>query len=297
MLQRIVEAAAALVDARYGALGVLSPERDTLAAVHHRRHRRRRRSARSATCPRATASSACSSSTPKPLRLPDLARAPRQLRLPARTTRRCARSSACRSGSADEVFGNLYLTDKPSAEVFTDVDEELVVGLAAAAGVAIENARLHASVRELALVEDRERIARDLHDTVIQRLFATGLSLQATSRVLDRPAASPSGSATRSTTSTPPSAQIRSTIFALSRRRPRPRRWPQSGAGGRRQRGAGPRCSNPSCSSTGACRARGGLGVGDELSLRAGTALQRRPHRGRGTSTCWSPWTATSWCG
>ena len=45
----------------------------------------------------------------------------------------------------DEVFGNLYLTDKTSAEVFTDVDEELVVGLAAAAGVAIENARLHAT--------------------------------------------------------------------------------------------------------------------------------------------------------
>ena len=76
------------------------------------------------------------------------------------------------------MFGNLYLTDKTSAEVFTDVDEELVVGLAAAAGVAIENARLHARVQELALVEDRERIARDLHDTVIQRLFATGLSLQ-----------------------------------------------------------------------------------------------------------------------
>jgi signal transduction histidine kinase len=76
------------------------------------------------------------------------------------------------------VFGNLYLTDKTSAEVFSDVDEELVVGLAAAAGVAIDNARLHARVHELALVEDRARIARDLHDTVVQRLFATGLSLQ-----------------------------------------------------------------------------------------------------------------------
>jgi signal transduction histidine kinase len=78
----------------------------------------------------------------------------------------------------DEVFGNLYLTDKTTSEVFTDVDEELVVGLAAAAGVAIENARLHRRVRDLGLVEDRERIARDLHDTVIQRLFATGLQLQ-----------------------------------------------------------------------------------------------------------------------
>ena len=84
----------------------------------------------------------------------------------------------------DHVFGNLYLTDKTTAEVFTDVDEELVVGLASAAAVAIENARLHARLSELVLVDDRERIARDLHDTVIQRLFATGLSLQATSRLV-----------------------------------------------------------------------------------------------------------------
>ena len=55
------------------------------------------------------------------------------------------------------------------------------MALAAAAGVAIDNARLHARVGELALLEDRERIARDLHDTVIQRLFATGLSLQGAS--------------------------------------------------------------------------------------------------------------------
>src|SRR5262249_10589029 len=66
-----------------------------------------------------------------------------------------------------EVFGNLYLTDKRSQEVFTDVDEELVVALATAAGVAVENARLHARVRDLVLLEDRERIAMDLHDTVI----------------------------------------------------------------------------------------------------------------------------------
>ena len=91
----------------------------------------------------------------------------------------------------DEVFGNLYLTDKTSAEVFTDVDEELVVGLAGAAGVAIENARLSHRVKDLALTEDRERIARDLHDTVIQRLFATGMSLQSTTRLVhsDPPAA------------------------------------------------------------------------------------------------------------
>ena len=57
-------------------------------------------------------------------------------------------------------------------------DEALTSALAAAAGIAVHNARLHARLGELSLATDRERIARDLHDTVIQRLFATGLSLQ-----------------------------------------------------------------------------------------------------------------------
>jgi signal transduction histidine kinase len=87
------------------------------------------------------------------------------------------------------VFGNLYLTDKQSAEVFSDVDEELVVALATAAGVAIDNARLHAGVRQLDLSQDRERIGMDLHDTVIQQLFAIGLSLQATCHLVSDPAA------------------------------------------------------------------------------------------------------------
>ena len=87
----------------------------------------------------------------------------------------------------DEVFGNLYLTDKRGGAAFTDEDEELIVALAAAAGVAIDNTRLQARVREVSLVEDRERIARDLHDTVIQRLFAIGLGLQGLVRLLDRP--------------------------------------------------------------------------------------------------------------
>jgi signal transduction histidine kinase len=85
------------------------------------------------------------------------------------------------------VFGNLYLADKRTADTFSAVDEELTVALAGAAGVAIENARLHARVGELVLLEDRERIAKDLHDTVIQRLFATGLSLQGTARLAQRP--------------------------------------------------------------------------------------------------------------
>jgi signal transduction histidine kinase len=78
-----------------------------------------------------------------------------------------------------EVYGNLYLTDKVGWSEFTHDDEALVASLALAAGIAIENARLHQRVQETAVYEDRDRLARDLHDSVIQRLFAVGLSLQA----------------------------------------------------------------------------------------------------------------------
>jgi signal transduction histidine kinase len=78
----------------------------------------------------------------------------------------------------DEVYGNLYLTDKVGWSEFTRDNEALVSALAVAAGIAIENARLHRRVREVAVYDERERFARDLHDTVIQRLFGTGLTLQ-----------------------------------------------------------------------------------------------------------------------
>jgi signal transduction histidine kinase len=88
------------------------------------------------------------------------------------------------------VLGTLIGEDKPVrlANLAED-DEELVHALAMAAGIAIENARLHGLVRDRALTEDRDRIARDLHDSVIQRLFAIGLSLQGTARLVERPEA------------------------------------------------------------------------------------------------------------
>ncbi len=75
------------------------------------------------------------------------------------------------------VFGNLYLAEKDGG--FTEEDEATVRALAAIAGGAVTSARLHERVTRLAVIEDRERIARDLHDAVIQDLFAVGLSLQA----------------------------------------------------------------------------------------------------------------------
>jgi signal transduction histidine kinase len=113
-----------------------------------------------------------------------------------------------------QVFGNLYLTDKQGAAEFSEEDEILAGALAGAAGITIENTRLLARVAELNLVEDRERIAADLHDTVIQRLFATGLGLQSAVRAIENPAAAERvQEAVDDLDET--IRQIRSTIFAL----------------------------------------------------------------------------------
>jgi signal transduction histidine kinase len=83
------------------------------------------------------------------------------------------------------VYGNLYLTDKIGAEEFSEEDEALAEALALAAGIAIENTRLHNRVRMLSVSDDRDRIAKDLHDRVIQRVFAIGLSLQRATKSSD----------------------------------------------------------------------------------------------------------------
>jgi two-component system, NarL family, sensor histidine kinase DevS len=74
--------------------------------------------------------------------------------------------------------GNLYLTDKTDATEFSADDQRLVETFAVHAGIAIENARLHEQVQRLAVVDERERISRDLHDGIIQSIYAVGLSLE-----------------------------------------------------------------------------------------------------------------------
>lgn len=79
-----------------------------------------------------------------------------------------------------ETLGNLYLTNKLGADEFTQMDQDLVEILAAHAAVAIQNARLYEQVGRLAIVEERTRIGMDLHDGIIQSIFAVGLTLEST---------------------------------------------------------------------------------------------------------------------
>lgn len=85
------------------------------------------------------------------------------------------------------IFGNLYLTEKLGG--FTIEDESVIEGLAVLAGSAINTARLRSRVNELAIVGERERIARDIHDSIIQDLFGMGLGLQGLSMRIEGPGA------------------------------------------------------------------------------------------------------------
>lgn len=176
VLQEVVDAAAVLVGAQYGALGVLDEDGaslsmflytgiddDAVATIGH--------------LPEGRGVLGLLIREPKPIRLDNIRNHPDSYGFPEGHPPMTTFLGVPLSVRG-EVFGNLYLADKHSGEPFTALDEELVVGLASAAGVAVENARLHAARQDLSLAEDRARIARDLHDTVIQRLFATGLALE-----------------------------------------------------------------------------------------------------------------------
>jgi signal transduction histidine kinase len=186
VLQRVVQVACDQTGARYGALGVLgapSADGEILLVEFITEGMDADTVRRIGTYPRGLGILGHLIHVPTPLRLEDLSAHPESVGFPEGHPRmRTFLGVPVRI--RDEVFGNLYLTEKREGP-FTDADEELVVALASAAGVAIENARLHERVQELALLRDRERIARDLHDTVIQRLFATGLGLQGLARLVD----------------------------------------------------------------------------------------------------------------
>jgi signal transduction histidine kinase len=83
-------------------------------------------------------------------------------------------------------IGAFYLTDKVGAEAFDADDQQLIEILAAHAAIAIENARLYERSRELTVVEERNRVARELHDSVTQNLFGVVLAAESAATLLDR---------------------------------------------------------------------------------------------------------------
>ncbi len=144
LLRQIVEAAVTLVNARYGALGVIGEggrlaefvpvglDQEEIAAIHH--------------WPEGRGLLGELITDPRPLRLPDISADPRSFGFPdGHPPMKTFLGAPVRV--RDEVFGNLYLTEKEGGAEFDEEDEAVLVALGAAAGVAIGNARLYEEAR------------------------------------------------------------------------------------------------------------------------------------------------------
>jgi signal transduction histidine kinase len=183
LLRHLTEEARSLVDARYGALGVLNSSRTSLAefvTVGLAEEQEQ------TIGPRPTGRGVLGVliTDPRPLRLERIGEHPDSYGFPPHHPQMTT-FLGVPLRVRDEVYGNLYLTDKAGGGSFTDEDEALAEALALAAGIAIHSARLHDQVRVLSVLDDRDRIARDLHDRVIQRIFAVGMTLQGVARLPD----------------------------------------------------------------------------------------------------------------
>ena len=176
LLRHVIDEALSMTTARYGAIGVLNEDCSALAefiTVGLTPEEEKRIGAR----PTGRGVLGLLITDPKPLRVSRIDTHPDSFGFPANHPPMSS-FLGVPIKVRNEVYGNLYLTDKIGWSEFTTDDEALVGALALAAGIAIENARLHQRVQEVAVSDERDRLARDLHDTVIQRLFAVGLSLQ-----------------------------------------------------------------------------------------------------------------------
>jgi signal transduction histidine kinase len=89
--------------------------------------------------------------------------------------------------TTDTLHGVLVVVDAAGERPDRDEDMAMLRGFAGQAALALERALSQEEREMFAILEDRERIARDLHDVVIQRLFATGLQLQSAARLAVRP--------------------------------------------------------------------------------------------------------------
>ncbi|WP_239096131.1 GAF domain-containing sensor histidine kinase [Micromonospora lutea] len=140
-LLRIVQAACDLAGARYGALGVIGPDRMLHDFITHgispELH------AKIGDLPHGRGVLGLLIDDPKPLRMPDITQHPDSYGFPPHHPPMHT-FLGVPVRIRDQVFGNLYLAEKQGGAEFTDDDEEIVVALAGAAGVAIENARLYA---------------------------------------------------------------------------------------------------------------------------------------------------------
>jgi signal transduction histidine kinase len=175
LLERIADAARELVGAKYSALGVpdgkgglelfefSGMERGTLPMIGH--------------LPRGRGLIGAIMREAHPIRLDSMKEDARFVGFPPNHPR-MDRFLGVPIRGGGQLLGQIYLTDKVNGEAFNEQDQWLIEMLAGYAALAIAGAQLRDQQRRVALLEERERISMELHDGVIQSLYAIGMSLE-----------------------------------------------------------------------------------------------------------------------
>lgn len=175
VLQEIVDRVRDLADAEYAALGIVDEDgaivRFITSGISHE-HR-----LRIGELPRGRGLLGLIIRENRTYRIPDIATHPERYGFPPHHPQMHA-FLGMPIVARGEPVGRLYLTNKRRAAEFSAEDERLVEMFALHAGIAIENARLQDHERRLAIVDERDRISRDLHDSVIQSIYAQTLALE-----------------------------------------------------------------------------------------------------------------------
>lgn len=181
VLQKVVDQARQLVDARYGALSVIDEKRRIQSFITSGISADER--ARIGDPPVGRGLLGVSLLEGHRLRLRKLSDDPRSAGFPPHhppMTSLLAVPITCQG----PFRGNLYLSDKPDGGAFTAEDEESLVRFAVSAGIAIDGAYLHRRLNELAVAEERLRIAHEMHDGLAQVLAYVNTKAQAVKEYL-----------------------------------------------------------------------------------------------------------------
>ena len=183
VLDRLVHAARELGGARYAALGIPEEDGDGFDQFLHA-GMTDELVAQLGPLPRTHGLLGAMLVDPQPFRSPDITRDPR-FRGWWPSAHPVMRSFlGVPIVARGDIIGALYLTDKEGAPEFDERDERVIVVLAAHAAIAIENARLFEASRELSIAEERNRLARDLHDAMTQNLFSLSLTAETAAGLL-----------------------------------------------------------------------------------------------------------------
>ena len=182
VLQKVVDLSRTLADARYGAVGVLDDEGKTIVQFITSGIDEAQRATMGPT-PTGYGLLGMLIREGKAMRVRNIGEHPRSYGFPPNHPP-METLMGVPIISKGKIIGDIYLTDKigPKGDIsqpipFTQADQEILQMFATQAAIAIENAKLYRQIQQLAVLQERERFSMDLHDGIIQSIYAIGLML------------------------------------------------------------------------------------------------------------------------